>query len=415
MRRPNKRSSSKLSSDSQRLIMLAQAIMQASSRLEERAWERELDALLERLLKSRHQETIDAALEHAFKVQSAAYDVLMESVEAISESCALSHEGIDYDALLIAVPILAWTRFAIASGPIPTEMAITLSAHLHAHVLATDVRASMMPNLYSIDQLPRTHAETFALTHELARAAVEGRPNAASANAIETAPFLADTRYLLACAVTKAAGPIYRWQTDLSVIGREQVLAQWQAQAKPNIERLLPGCGLELLLPEAYFVACREGDRLIRPPSLQAAVNYLNHALGVEPSGLQAIVGGFGEDAFDGRIDEYRISFSLRQEPDVFYGVVWPLYGHEDAEQSDNAVSAINSMAGLLEADEQTPLDEIVGLLKKTGIAHIKLHPGCFPMEACEDCGAPLYLDVEGELVHAEMPDDTPQGGSHLH
>lgn len=85
-----------------------------------------------------------------------------------------------------------------------------------------------------------------------------------------------------------------------------------------------------MLLPEAYYVACREADKLIRPVSVRAAVHYLTHTLAIEPSELRAVIAGFGEEAADGQVDEYRIAFTLRQAPDVIYGIVWPLYGQED-------------------------------------------------------------------------------------
>src|ERR1700712_2678901 len=67
MRRPSKDSSHKLSADSQRLATFAQAIVQAASRLEERSWEHSLDTQLQKLLKTGHQETIDATLGSLFK------------------------------------------------------------------------------------------------------------------------------------------------------------------------------------------------------------------------------------------------------------------------------------------------------------------------------------------------------------
>ena len=137
MRRPSKNISHKLSADSQRLATLAQALIQAASRLEERNWERQLDLVLRKLLKNDHQDTIDAALDHLFKQESDAYDGLMECVEAASESCQIEHEGVLYDALLVAMPILAWTRFSIASGAIPAETTATLSAHFQACLLYT--------------------------------------------------------------------------------------------------------------------------------------------------------------------------------------------------------------------------------------------------------------------------------------
>lgn len=421
MRRPSKRSTVKLSADSQRLIMLAQAIMQASSRLEERAWENELDFLLQKLLRTHHQETVDAALEHAFKAQPAIYETLLETVEAVSESCEMEYAGQNYQALLVAVPVLAWTRFAIPSGPIPAESVATLSVLLKEHVLAPDVQLAMAPTLFAIDQLPKSHAETYALTHQLAQAAVKHTaPKALAANAPETIPFLADTRYLLAAVVAEAGAPLFKWQTEISAIGHEQVLSRWKQHARPHVESLMPGCGADLLLPEAYFAACREGDKEIRPHSIQAALHYLTNTLDVGAGDLQAVIGGFGEESFNGQIDEYRISFLIRQEPEVIYGVIWPLYDQEEDEPADTAMitttAAMGEFPALQDLEEVSPFNEIVLLLKQCGVAHIKRHSGCFPMENCEDCGAPLYLDMEGELVHAEMPEDAPQEGkAHFH
>lgn len=415
MRRFSKSSPNKLSADNQRLIALAQGSAQAASRLEERQWERSLDILLQKLLKGGHQDAIDASLEQLFKTDLNAYDSLMEAVEAGSESCSIDHEGIVYDALLIAAPILAWTRFSIASGPISAEIRTALSAHMHGHLLADSTRLALAPMLYSIDQLPRTHAETFALTQRMAQAAVKGTVLRSPSNVPETAPFLADTRYLLAVVVAPSGAPLFRWQATIAPEERVQALTQWRDQAGPNVLSLLPGCGVELLMPQAYYVACREADMQIRPASIRAAVHYLTNALGVDPAGLRAIIGGFSEDPVAGRLDEYRIGFTLRQNPEVIYGVVWPLYGQEDEEEATTttleAVMAPENVAEEL----RTPIEEIVALLRSCGVTHVKSHNERFPMEFCEDCGAPLYPDADGELVHAEMPEDVPTGTEHFH
>jgi len=415
MRRISKSSSNKLSGDSQRLVSIAQGMAQAGSRLEERTWEHALDTLIHKTLKSGHQEAVDAALEHLFKSDLSAYDTLMEAVEAGSESCAVEHEGVHYHALLIAVPVLAWTRFSIASGPITDELRTTLCAHLHGHLLASDTRLAMVPTLFAIDQLPRSHAETFALTQRLAQATVKGTPLRPLANAPETAPFLADTRYLLAVVAAPAGAPLFSWQATLHPSERVQAYEHWRKQASPNIASLLPGCGIELLMPEAYYVACREADKQIRPASIRAAVHFLTNTLGVEANALRAIIGGFSEDPVTGQVDEYRVGFALRQNPEIIYGVVWPLYGPEDEDES--AVISFESLTTpeILETDLRTPLEEIVALLRSCGITHIKRHSEHFPMEFCDDCGAPLYPDAEAELVHAEMPEDAPAGTGHFH
>ena len=107
MRRPSKSRTPRISADSQRLAALAQAIGLASSRHEERAWEHSLDNLIEKLLRTDHQNTLDSALDKLFTTDPIAYDVLMESIEAVSSSGTVEHEGQQYDALLLAFPVLA--------------------------------------------------------------------------------------------------------------------------------------------------------------------------------------------------------------------------------------------------------------------------------------------------------------------
>ncbi len=421
MRRPSKDSSHKLSAESQRLVSISQAIVQAASRIEERSWERHLDTQLQKLLKTNHQDTIDTTLNVLFKEDLNAYDTLMEGVEAVSESSIMVEQvdGVEvtYQALLVAAPILAWTRFSIASGTIPPDVLSTLSAHFSAHLLADGVQMAMAPTLFAIDQLPRTHAETYSTTHKLAQAAHKGTALKPMAKPPETAPFLADTRYLLVAVVAPLGAPLFRWQEPAHLssfmVERANALVQWRAQADPTIARLLPGCGIELLLPEAYYVACREADKQIRPVSIRAAVHYLTNTLSVEASDLRAVIAGFGEESADGQIDEYRVAFTMRQASDVIYGIVWPLYGQEDEDGTpvEGLISA--GIPGM--SEQKAPLDEIIGHLNEAGITHIKRHNERFVAEYCDDCGAPLFADPTGELVHAEMPDDAPAGNEHFH
>lgn len=417
MRRSSKNSPQKLSAESQRLVVLAQGVVQSGSRLEARAWETALDAQTLKLLKSHHQAGIDHALDHLFSIEPDGYDALMEAVEAGSESVTIEHDEGQFDALLLALPILAWTRFSIASGPVATEVIQTLTTHLHAHVLASDARLIMAPLLFSIDQLPRTPADTYALTHRLAQALLKKEPPKVVPQGSETAPFLADTRYILAVVLVPSGAPLFRWQSTLDLQDRTKALEQWQTQATPTIMRLLPGCGIDLLLPQAYYMACREADRNIRPASIRAAVHFLTNTLEIEADMLQAVIGAFGEDGAEERTDEYRISFMLADDTDVLYGIVWPLYGAEDAEQAlrgalqeSAEIAVLSRPQGML-----APIDEILELLREAGITRVHQHEERFLLEFCDDCGAPLYPDLDAELVHAEMPEDAPQPISHFH
>jgi hypothetical protein len=340
MRRPSKDSSHKLSAESQRLVTYAQAVGQAASRIEERAWEHSLDAQLQKLLKTGHQDTLDATLNALFKEDLTAYDVLMDGVEAASESSSISlevdGETKQYDVLLVAAPVLAWTRFSIASGTIPNDILTTLSAHFSAHLLAEGAHGDVADLVLDRPAAAHPRRNLCADPQAGPGRAQEGRRR--QAGAARPGHLAIPGRHALPAGGRggPAGAPLFRWQEpqhQASIsrpsASRPRAMAR---PGRPNIGRLLPGCGVELLLPEAYYVACREADKLIRPVSIRAAVHYLTNTLGVEPNDLRAVIAGFGDEANDSQIDEYRVGFTLRSSSDVMYGIVWPLYGQEDEE-----------------------------------------------------------------------------------
>jgi len=415
MRRPSKNSARKFSADSQRLASLSQSMVRASSRIESRHWEAQLDTVLQKQLASQQQQAIDGALDHLFHTDLDAYDALLDSIEAISSSCTLMHEGQAHDALLLAVPVLAWTRFAIPSGPINAAALQSLTAQLFGHILASNTQAAIAPTLFSIDQLPRSYCDTWQLTRRMAEAAISGKVLQVPDELPETAPFLADIRYLLLAVTAGAGQPLLRWQEDEAgpnrVASAMATLTQWQLQAGPSLQTLLPGCGIELMLPSAYYVACRDADKAIRPISLRAAVHYLTHTLSVEPAQLSVVIAAIGEESGDYRVDEFRIGYSVGDSQEVFYGVVWPLYDEETAEEFISSVAQHRPVPNA----PLSPLQQIIAVLRDTGITRFQQVQSLMPAEYCDDCGSPLFCNSEEEMVHAEMPEDAQQNTGHLH
>ena len=217
----------------------------------------------------------------------------------------------------------------------------------------------------------------------------------------DAANMLADTRYVVGAVVVEEHQPLFRWQETPGDhgAGRQACLEQWIAQARPTLSQLLPGCGFECLLPDAYYVSNREADRRVRPLALKAAVSWLESSLNLPPAQLRAVIGGCGE----ARVDEYRIGFTPRNRNDVIYGCVWPLYGREDEGAS---------------LDEDLPpgtAEAIAALLKEHGVTDIRRLPGLLPPEYCEDCGAPHFPNPLGEMVHAELPEDADTTPAHFH
>ena len=397
----------RLPPDADKLVGLSLALFASGSRTEDRFWEAKLDALLTKIVRNANQTTLDAALDHLQQNHPDAYGALADMAETHSESFIIEHEGVPYEALLIAAPVLAWTRYMIPSGPLKPDAADALRAHLQAHVLAANTRVAMVPFLYSIDQLPRHHVETWRIAQQLAQAAMAGGNAKLNFGELpETSPILADPRFLLAVVAAPVGEPSFRWQEEENGtrIERGQCLEQWATQGGANLSLALPGCEFECLLPDAYYSACRDADERVRPHTVRTAVRYLFDTIGAAPQELRAVVAGFGER----RIDEYRVGFTRKGSNDVIYGVVWPLYGRENGEP------------GIDEEPQETaasddPLEEIVALLKETGVTDVRRHSGRFEPEYCDDCGVPLYADPLGEIVHAEMPEDAEPAQPHFH
>ena len=349
-----------------------------------------------RLLKSQNQNVIDAALDQTFRINTVAFEVLADSAETLAESLHIEHEGQGWDVLLMAMPIVAHTRYQIPSGPLPTHVIEATAQALNDFVAAPDTRLAIIPWLYSIDQMPHSHCQTRVLTEALATAAISAADVKLELRDMsETIAVLADPRFIIAALSAPSGSPIFRWQAEAPARQERGVsLIGWQNAMHDPIASLLPGCEFELLLPEAYFTNCRLADKHVRPLSIRAAANYLEGTLGILPAGLSCVVGAFGDE----QADEYRISFSVKGSAEIMYGVIWPLYDRESV-----ATDALNDLS-----DDESPIKKICDALHDAGVEDVFRHAMLFDPELCDDCGAPLFPDRSGEAVHAEMPEDAP-------
>ncbi len=390
--------------DAERLISLAMALNASGSRVEDRFWEHQIEELLGKLLRAGQDAAVETALEHLLMSDPTAYEVLIEMCETLSESTIIEKDGQRYDVLLMVAPLAAWTRFSIPAGKIRPEALDALRAQLHGHVLARDASLALAPTLLSIDQMPRTFSATHQWLQRLGMQALgkSTTQKLASPPDSEVANMLADTRYLAGAIAVPQGQPMFRWQEspDDPAASRGACTEQWVAQTEPTFGTMLPGCGMEILLPDAWYTGNREADRRVRPLSIRAAVGWLESTVNLAPDQLRAVVAGCGEN----QIDEYRIGFTPRNRNEVIYGCVWPLFGRE----SDTPAPDGN-------AEPRTTLDEITDLLKSQGVTDIRRLPGVLPLDFCEDCGSPYFPDPTGELVHAELPEEADTGPAHFH
>ena len=395
MARPRNKTTARLTRDAERLVALSLALNGSGSRVEDRFWERELETVLGKMLSAGQDANVEAALDSLLDSNPGGYEILVEQAETLSESTFMEKDGQRYDVLLIVAPAVAWTRFAIPAGPIRADLLGSLAAHLHGHVLAADVKLALAPDLYSVDQMPRTFSTTLQWLTKLGAQALGLPVPRTSLVESEVANLLADTRYVVGAVAVPQGKPVFRWQelNGSPRADREACLEQWVAQATPLFADLLPGCGFECLLPDGYYVNNREADRRIRPLSLQAAVTWLSTALAIEPPQVRAVIAGCGEVD----VEEYRIGFTARNSNDVIYGAAWPVFGRDD------------------DTPESPTIEQIATQLKDLGIADIRRIPGLLSMDYCEDCGAPYFPNPRGEMVHAEPPEEAESTPTHFH
>lgn len=377
----------RLSRDAERLTWLAQGLADSGSRLEDAWWEAELAALIDKLLRHSDDEALNQALDRLHEgnpqgpTQARAYEELADLIEAGCELSRVEQAGTGVARLLLALPVMAWSRYVIPARNVPSETLDALRAQLSAHVLAAGAKIHFADFLFSPDQLPQGYSQTRAFAVDLWQAAEQGHDLRIPADRLpESQAFISDVRYLLAAVEVPARSPVFRWNEPDG--NRETARAAWREQGGPNFQHLLAGCAYELLLPDAYFAAWRRADQENRPFALKAAAAYLQTLFNVPATQLRAIVAPY----FDRWLEEWRVGFTLHDSDQVVHGVTWPLLGQED-EGAD--------IPGRIET-----------VLKEAGLMDIQILDTRMPLEYCDDCGAPLFPNPEGENVHTEMPED---------
>jgi hypothetical protein len=391
MKRNRLSSRKRISADATELGRLATGLAESGGKLEDTFWETQLCDLVDKLLQAGAEDDLNASLDRLFDSHASAHDCLADIIESRAESCLLTQGDREFDVLLINVPLLAWSRFSIPAGTIPKSTLQTLKVHLGAHVFSADARLALADYLYSPDQLPRSFVDTWQLMRDLGDAALANETLKIDLSTLpETNPFLSDTRYLIGAIAVPRGRPLFRWN-ESKTCTRETALKEWVKQGGPCLEPLLTGCAFETLLADAYHAACRAADMASRPYSLRASVAFLQTTLGKPAESLRAVIGGF----YDKRLEEYRIGFGPRDGEAIYHGVIWPLLGAED--ETTDVVS------------------EVETLLREAGVKEIVVHSQQFPFEFCDDCGAPLYPNVDGEPVHAEMPEQNNAPSQTLH
>ncbi|MDR3411986.1 MAG: DUF2863 family protein [Formivibrio sp.] len=390
LKRPRSTRRSRHTAEADELIRLANGLAASSNMTEDRFWQNALEQLISEVFVSNEEEVLNTALDILAKSDNRAWNELADVVESCCETRSFMLEGKEWQALMIAAPLLSWSRYTIPSGPLGKDMTQLVRTHLSAHILASGVKLVLADYLFSPDQLPQGYCNTMQLAEALTELAPSNGTLAIDPSKLpETKPFLSDTRYVLAVVAAPKGTAMFRWQEEDG--NRSDAETQWRKQGSSILQPLFAGCAFEPLLPLTYFAAWREADQASRAYAIRATVAFLQLTLNVEPRQITAAIA----PCHGRRLEEYRIGFMLRDSTEVIHGVVWPLLDGED--------------------EETDCFDQIETVLRDCGITEIVAHEHEFPLDTCDDCGAPLYPNADGEMLHTETPEETPEQPRQLH
>jgi len=386
MRRNRASTRARQSVDADTLVKMARRLSESGSRLEDQLWQRRLIELINDRLARRSDDAIEAALDDLARSSQRAYDDLADLSESCAESTTVDIGGKPHDVLLVALPLLAWSRYRLPATTLAAATLDGLRAQLAGHLAARDARIALADYLYAIDQLPEAFSDVRRLTEQLGDAAAEGLVLHVDPKKLrEPVAMLADTRYVVAAIAAPAGGPLYHWQ-ELGVDPDAKItaLSAFREQAAGVLQPVMTGCRFRLLSPAAFHSALRYADRELREFSLEAAVAFLKLAYDFSPGSLSAAAGLF-EDPQGNAGAEVRIGLAKSADDDaVVEGVVWPLLGD----------------------DEEQTMEDVDKALRALGLTRIAMHSHRFPLEYCDDCGAPMFPNAAGHVVHAEPPDE---------
>jgi hypothetical protein len=366
----------RLSRDAERVIWLTGKLHESFSRIESTWLEDEIMALTVKLLEANDPEMMDVMADRMSEKDPELFKEFQYLLGAVNQ-VKTTAEGA---YLILAMPIMAWSRYAIPTPQLSASVLDSLRDLMTRHILATGSRVIFANHLLSSNQVPGDPVSAWQLSKALWQSAEVGQdcPVDLPPDPEEISVFI-DIRYVYACAFIPKGRPVFRWN-ELND-GRAQVATRWQKQAAPLIQTVLPGCTFEVLLPDSLSSAQSMVIHDFSVFSVVNAVPYLTETNKLPANKFCAVLGLFG----DKLREEWRISFMRIGSNDVLFGVTWHVDpGNEGAEVGT----------------------EIEYLLKKAKIGDVIVLDELFSLLYCHGCGAPLYPNLDGENVHAKLSDE---------
>ena len=370
-----------LTEESRELLNLAYRASDSTSNVEDRLVAEKIEALCSALLSRGIDSDIEAALSLLKAEEGTQYDDLL----ALAEGCAEYYSDKDGAHLLVLIPVLAWSRYKIAFGKMPQEVSYEIAKLYKSHFASPKAHVSIGNSLIAAEHIPERLTEVRSLLSRLVKPKKDASVVDISylLTADPTDEF-SDVRYVVLGVSAETATDLFdRFSSERIELAHK--LMDFSLKARAVLREFMTGSMLEVQAPAAFFTAWRQAVASERLFSLKALVKYVCIEK-IRPEKLiatTAIFSNLSENNAAEPQPEVRIGISFTFDANrIVAGVVWPC--------------------------EPTELEIAQGFAKEVltleGIKTVVAHDQLFPLEWCEQCGAPLYANPEGNVTHVEKP-----------
>ncbi|MCF0253294.1 MAG: DUF2863 family protein [Duodenibacillus sp.] len=373
--------------DAEEFIRLARLLAESGSDLEDAFVEDELRAHCQASLDRLQDAAIEQALARLKDEAGSAYDDLLALAEEASQA-RVDETGAH---LLILIPVFAWSRYTLPFGHLATYAMRKLGA-AYLKRYTTGARIAVGNCLLSAEHIPERLTHVRRLLNGLVAEMKPGEDVAVvdvrSLLTSNPPNDFSDSRYIVAAISADAPEGLF-YARGSTYIERARALMDFALEAHDILETELIGSVFEIQAPNAFYAAWRQTETAMRVFAVRSLVDFAG-CMGVEPARAVATAGIFrrqGAEEGDPQDGDYevRISIGSADDPEaVCAGVVWSCLSEEPESTQGFAAD----------------------VLAACGVQRIVTPDQEFPMEWCEDCGAPLYATPSGNIAHVEEPSE---------
>ena len=374
-----------VSATSDDLVQLALQAADSSSNYEDILCDAALRKACDGIFETGEDADIETAL-HSLKADddTSAYDALL----AMAEDCAQSYTDERGCHQLVLIPILAWSRYQIPCCRLDKNCLKSLADLLRSCFSSPQASVTMGDTLISADNLPEQLIDVRGLLRTLTAGRVQHGAVVSIAKLLRNEPpaDFSDSRYIVAAISAPTPGELFVPQ-DKPYIERMRSIMDFSLAAHDVLWASLIGSVFEVQAPSGFYSAWRQTETAMRVFCLKSLVSFVC-CMNFVPQNLLVTTALFtrpGESAEGEGNSEIRIGVSTKDKPNsVIAGVVWSMVNEDP------------------DALQQFAAD----ILRTEGVDRIVALDQVFPMEWCEDCGAPLYATSTGQVAHIEMPEE---------